>query len=69
MAACASAPSPAQHRSAPSVLREHPVFQFVPIASCPGTGHHRREPGSVPLIPSLQILIHIAEIFPKPFLP
>jgi len=32
-AVCASAPSPAQHRSAPGALREHPVFLVVPTAS------------------------------------
>jgi len=36
----ASAPSPAQHSSAPGVHREPTVCQFVPTASCPGTGHH-----------------------------
>lgn len=32
--------SPAQHRSASGGWKEPPVFQFIPIASCPGTGHH-----------------------------
>jgi len=36
-AACASAPSPAQHSSAPGVQREPPVLQFVPLALAPGT--------------------------------
>ena len=36
----ARAPSPALHRSAPGGQGEPPVFQFVPSASCPGTGHH-----------------------------
>lgn len=30
----------AQHRRASCVQAESPVLQFVPIASCPGTGHH-----------------------------
>ena len=38
-AACASVLSPIQHRSAPGVQKELPAFQFVPMASCPGTGH------------------------------
>ena len=37
-AACASSPSATQHRSAPGVEREPTVLQFVPMASCSGTG-------------------------------
>lgn len=37
----------AQHRRASCVQAESPVLQFVPIASCPGTGHHWQESGSV----------------------
>jgi len=42
-AACASAPSPAQHSSAPGVRREPPVCAFMPIASCLVSGHHWAE--------------------------
>lgn len=36
----------------PDVQREPPLFNFVPNASCPGTEHHRKEPGSILLHPS-----------------
>jgi len=39
-AACASVPSPAQHRSTSGVQRDPVVFQFVTIVSYSGTGHH-----------------------------
>jgi len=61
-AACVSAPSPAQHRSAPGALREHPVFQFVPTASCPGTGLHWMETDSILFAPSLQVSTDTDEI-------
>jgi len=32
-------------------LMKFPVLQFVPTASCPPTGHHWEEPGSVPFTP------------------
>ena len=46
----------------PHVQREPPMFQFVPIASGPVTGHHRAEPGSIYLAPLLQVLINTDEI-------
>ena len=44
------------------VQREHLVFQFMPIASCLGTEHHWKEPGSILFTSSLQEFIHIDEI-------
>ena len=46
-AACASAPSPAT-----DVQREPPGLQFVPMASCPGTGHHWEELHPLCTLPS-----------------
>ena len=37
----------------PDVQMELHLFQFVPIASSPVTGHHWKEPGSVLFTPSL----------------
>jgi len=54
-AAYASASSLAQHSSASWFQREPPVFQFVPTASCPGTGHYWNESSSVLSAPSLHI--------------
>jgi len=59
---CASAWSPSQQKSVPDVQREPPVFQFVPIASGPATGHHPEEPGTVLFAPSLQLFMHIDEM-------
>jgi len=36
------------------------------MASCPGTGHHWKEPGCVLTAPFLQIFIHIDFIHPEP---
>lgn len=48
---------------------ESPVLQFVLIASCPLTGHHGKDPGSIFFAPSLQVVAHIDEIPPEfPFL-
>jgi len=49
----------------PDVQTAPHVFQLLPIASCPGTGHQRKEPGSVFFAPSLQTHIHIAKIPPS----
>ena len=38
-----------------------PVCQFVSIASCPGIGHHWKEPGPILLAPSLQLYIGVNE--------
>lgn len=38
-ATCASALLPSKHGSAPGVLRDHPVFDFVSTASYPVAGH------------------------------
>lgn len=38
------------------------MFQFVPSAPCRVAGHHRGEPGSILLTPSLQIYGDIGEV-------
>ena len=45
------------------------MFQSVPIASGPVTGHDQKEPGSILFVPSLQVLLYIDEIPPEPSLP
>ena len=52
----------------PDVEREPPVFQFVPTASGPVTGHHWEEPGSTLFSPSLQVFIHSDKTLPTPSL-
>ena len=42
----------------PDVQTEPPVFQFMPIASSPVTGHCWKEPGSG-CVPSLQVFVYI----------
>ena len=42
------------------------VFQFVPVVSCPVTGNHWEESGSLLFIPSLQVFIHIGKISSEP---
>lgn len=44
------------------VQRERRVSPFVPITSCPVSGHHREDPGSVLFAPSLQAFVDIDEI-------
>ena len=34
----------------------------MPTASCPFTGHHREEPGSIVFAPSLQVFVHTEKI-------
>ena len=46
----------------PDVQSQLPVFQFVPIASGPGTGHHWEEPHFFLFAPSLQVLLYIDNI-------
>lgn len=43
--------------SLPYVQMEPPVFQSVPVAFSPDTGHHWKESGSVCLTPYLQTLV------------
>ena len=43
----------------PDVQREPPLFQCVPGASGPVTGHHWKEPGSILFAPFLQVFISI----------
>lgn len=42
------------------------VLLFVPMASCPATGYHREEPGSVLFELSLYIFKDIVKILPEP---
>ena len=49
----------------PHVQEEPPVFHFVPIASCPVTGHLWKEAGSVFLSPSLQIFMYTDKFPPE----
>lgn len=44
----------------------NPMFQFVPIDSCPTTGHHWEESGYIFFTPSLQVFIYINKI-PRAF--
>jgi len=46
----------------PNAQMEPPVFQFVPTASCPITGHLWKEPGSELIASSLQLFIYIDKI-------
>jgi len=57
-AACASTQSPSQ--LFPDV--QLPVFQFVPITSCPVTEYHWKEPCSVLFALSLQLSVQIGDI-------
>lgn len=41
-AACASSPSPTEHRSSPGIQRDPPLFQFALSATCLSTGHQRQ---------------------------
>lgn len=52
--------------SLPYVQMEPPMFQSVPVAFSPGTGHHWKECGSVCLTPCLQTPVWIVGICPKP---
>lgn len=53
----------------PDAQSELPVFQSVPIASCSGTGHHWREPGSVLFAHSIQMFVDIDDTYsPSPSL-
>jgi len=45
-----------------------PVFQFVPIASGPVTGHHWKQPGCILFAPSFRVFIYADEIPPDPSL-
>lgn len=46
----------------PDVQRELLVFQFMPIASWPGTGRHWKHHGSILFATSLQVFIDSGEI-------
>jgi len=48
----------------PDSQREPPLFQFVPIASCPVTGHHWKEPDSMLFSPPLLVFLYIDKIPP-----
>lgn len=60
MAACASALWCLYNTEVlPSVQREPPVVQFVPVASSPGTEHRCKGQGFIFTAPSLQVFIDI----------
>ena len=44
------------------------MFQFVPIASGRVTVCHGKQPGSIVFTPSLQVSVHLEEIYPEPSL-
>lgn len=48
----------------PDMLMEPPLFQFVPVASCPGTEHHWKESSSILLVSFFQIVAELVEICP-----
>lgn len=50
-------------------LRWNFLFEFLAIATCPVTGHHWKEPGTILLAPTLEIFICINEIPSHPSLP
>lgn len=50
------------------VQTEPSVFQFVCITSCPGTGHHWNEFGSIFFAPFPQVFIDIDKILSEPSL-
>jgi len=52
----------------PHVQMELPVPQFVPIASCPVTGHHRKEFGPILLTLTLEIFVSIYKVPSQPSL-
>ena len=60
-AACPRALSPLSKEVFPHIQVEVPVWQFVPVAPCPVTGHHRKEPGPVLLALVLKVFVDIDE--------
>ena len=48
------------------VQMEFHVFQYVPTASCPATGHHWEECVTLFFIPSCQVFRHVVKIPPGP---
>jgi len=63
---CLSQLSHSQRKVVSHVQMEHPVFQFVPIASCAITGNHQKELGPILLAPALSIYISIDKIPSSP---
>lgn len=61
---CFSKSSPSRTKIKPN--QQSLVFQLVPIASCSGTKHHWKEPGSIFFAPALQLFIDIDEATPEP---
>lgn len=47
---------------------ESPIFQFVPIASCPVAGYHQEKPGFIFLYLH-QVFIHLDKTSPPPAFP
>lgn len=58
---------PHSEKAFPYAEKETPVFQFVPIASGPVTGHCWKNLDSIFSILSLQVFVHIDKIAPEPF--
>lgn len=57
-AICASAWSTSQQEVFPVAdIKRKPVFQFMPTASCPASGHHWEVVVSILFAPSLQVLL------------
>jgi len=53
----------------PDVQREPPVFQFMPIASCPVSGHHWKERGCILFVPRyLQVCMYVDDVPSEPSL-
>lgn len=55
-------------KSLPYVQMEPPMFQCVPVAFSPGTGHHWEESGSVCFTPYLQTVLYVGKVCHKPSL-
>lgn len=49
-------------KKVPDLQRGPSVFQFMPIASSPVTGHQWKEPGSLFLVSSLQIFLTLIRL-------
>lgn len=52
-------------KSKTNVQENFPALLFVPIASCPVTGHHWKDLGCIFFIPFHQVFTHIDKIHPR----
>ena len=59
---------PQSEEIVPHVQTELPMLQFVPIASCPVTGHHWEGCGPILLTPTLKMFISIYKVPSQPSL-